>query len=58
MRTMFAVGHLNRTHTRIVIKGGLPEDRRTDAAKREPPVASVRSLREVPAAVTDPRTVH
>ncbi len=37
MRTIFAVGHQNRTHTRIIIKGRLPEGRRMDAAKQEPP---------------------
>lgn len=36
MRTMFAVGHQNRTHTMIVIKGRLLKDRRTDAANAGP----------------------
>ncbi len=58
MRTMFAVGHQNRTHTRIVIKGRLREDHRTHAAKREVPVASDAPRREVPVAVPPPTSVH
>ena len=58
MRTMFAVGHRNRTHTRIVIKGRLQEDRRTDAPQRERPVASAAPRREMPVAVPARTTVH
>ena len=36
MRTMFAVGHQNRTHTRIVITGRLRGGRRA-AVERTPP---------------------
>ena len=58
MRTMFAVGHQNGTHTRIVIKGRLHEDRRADAARRERPAASVAPRPEVPVAVPPPTSVH
>ena len=58
MRTMFAVGHQNRTHTTIVIKGRLQQERRTDAAKREGPVASAAPRREVPVAFPPRTRVH
>ena len=58
MRTMFAVGHQNRTRTRIVITGRLREDRRADAPGREGPVASDAPRREVPIAVPPPTSVH
>lgn len=55
MRTMFAVGHRNRTHTRIVIKRRLREDRRADEPRRERPVASAAARRERPVASNAPR---
>ncbi len=58
MRTMFAVGHQNRTHTTIVIKGRLQQERRTDAAKGEGPVATTAPRPEVPVALPPRTRVH
>ena len=58
MRTMFAVGHQNRKHTRIVIRGRLKEHRRTDAPQEGRPVASGASRREAPVTVPARTTVH
>ena len=37
MRTMFAVGRQNRTHTRIIIRGRLRENRREGAERGSSP---------------------
>lgn len=58
MRTMFAVGHQNRTHTTIVIRARLPEGRRKDAAKRDRPVAPPPLRDETPVPVPAPGAVH
>ena len=55
---MFAVGHRNRTRTRILIRGRPLEDRQEDAATREGPVAPPVTRCETPVAVAAPNTVH